>query len=85
MKCKLTLPEKLKDLRVEHGLSLEQRADATGIFRSALGIYENDETREIGGGEPAHACRILPCISGLPAWDNRHEKISRCRPVYAET
>ena len=40
MKCKLTLPEKLKDLRVEHGLSLEQLADATGISRSALGTYE---------------------------------------------
>lgn len=49
MKCKLTLPEKLKDLRVEHGLSLEQPADATGISRSALGTYETDETREIGG------------------------------------
>ena len=49
MKCKLTLPEKLKDLRVEHGLSLEQLADATGISRSALGTYETDETREIGG------------------------------------
>ncbi len=28
MKCRLTLQEKLKDLRVEHGLSLEQLADA---------------------------------------------------------
>ena len=49
MKCKLTLPEKLKDLRVEHGLSLEQLAEATQISRSALGAYENDVTREIGG------------------------------------
>jgi len=49
MKCKLNLPEKLKDLRVEHSLSLEQLAEATKISRSALGIYENDETREIGG------------------------------------
>lgn len=49
MKYKLTIQEKLKDLRVEHGLSLEQLADATGISRSALGTYENDETREIGG------------------------------------
>ena len=49
MKYKLTIQEKLKDLRVEHGLSLEQLAEATGISRSALGTYENDETREIGG------------------------------------
>lgn len=49
MKYKLTIQEKLKDLRVENALSLEQLADATGISRSALGAYENDETREIGG------------------------------------
>ncbi len=48
MKCKLSLQEKLKDLRVEHGLSLEQLAEATQISRSALGAYENDVTREIG-------------------------------------
>ncbi len=49
MQYKLTIQEKLKDLGVEHGLSLEQHAEATGISRSALGIYENDESREIGG------------------------------------
>jgi len=47
MKCKLTLQEKLKDLRVEHGLSLEQLADATKISKSALSAYEVDEKREI--------------------------------------
>ena len=46
---KLTLPEKLKDLRMEHSLSLEQLAEATQMSRSALGTYETDETREIGG------------------------------------
>ena len=84
MKCKLTLPEKLKDLRVEHGLSLEQLAESTKISRSALGTYETDETREIGGGKPAHTGRILPCIRGLPAWDNGHQKSCRCRSVCAE-
>ncbi len=48
MKCKLSLQEKLKDLRVEHGLSLEQLAEATQISRSSLGAYKNDVTREIG-------------------------------------
>lgn len=46
---KLTLPEKLKDLRMEHSLSLEQLAEATQMSRSALGAYENDVSREIGG------------------------------------
>ena len=47
MKYKLTIQEKLKDLRVENGLSLEQLADATGISKSALSSYEVDENREI--------------------------------------
>ena len=49
MKYKLTIQEKLKDLRVENGLSLEQLADATGISKSALSAYEVDENREING------------------------------------
>ena len=47
MKYKLTIQEKLKDLRVENGLSLEQLADATGISKSALSAYEIDKNREI--------------------------------------
>ena len=47
MKYKLTIQEKLKDLRVENGLSLEQLADATGISKSALSSYEVEENREI--------------------------------------
>lgn len=47
MKYKLTIQEKLKDLRVENGLSLEQLADATGISKSALSAYEVDEDRDI--------------------------------------
>lgn len=48
MKCKLTIPERLKDLRVEHGLSLEQLSEATQISKSALSAYEVDDKREIG-------------------------------------
>lgn len=39
----LTMQERLKDLRVERGLTLEQ----TGLSRSALGSYESDEFRDI--------------------------------------
>ena len=41
MNTTLTIQEKLKDLRVEHGLTLEQLADQTGLSKSALGKYEN--------------------------------------------
>ena len=37
MNTKLTMQEKLKDLRVERHLTLEQLAEETGISKSALG------------------------------------------------
>lgn len=36
----LTIPERLKDLRVERGLTLEQLAGQTNLSKSALGSYE---------------------------------------------
>ena len=47
MVAKLTIQEKLKDLRIERKLTLEQLAGATGISRAALSGYENDEYKEI--------------------------------------
>ena len=47
MNTTLTIQEKLKDLRVEHGLTLEQLADQTGLSKSALGKYENDDYKDI--------------------------------------
>ena len=50
MKCKITLQERLKDLRVAHNLNLEELAKLTGITKSALGNYENDDYKEINHG-----------------------------------
>ena len=47
MKSKITLQERLKDLRVERKLSLKELADAIGLSSSALGEYENDENKGI--------------------------------------
>ena len=47
MNTALTIQEKLKDLRVEHRLTLEQLADQTGLSKSALGKYENDDYKDI--------------------------------------
>ena len=42
MHTKLTIPERLKDLRVsEKRMSLQELSDATGIPSSTLGNYEN--------------------------------------------
>ncbi len=43
----ITLQERLKDLRVERGLNLEQLAEETKLSKSALGSYESDEFKDI--------------------------------------
>lgn len=47
MKCVLSIQEKLKDLRIEKGLSLEELAKETGLSKSALGSYESDDYKDI--------------------------------------
>ena len=47
MNTTLTIQEKLKDLRVEHGLTLEQLANQTGLSKSALSKYESDDYKDI--------------------------------------
>ena len=43
----LTIQERLKDLRVEWGLTLEQLANETGLSKSALGSYESEDYKDI--------------------------------------
>ena len=51
MHTRLTIPERLKDLRVaEKGMSLQELSDATGIPSSTLGNYEKDENVDISLG-----------------------------------
>lgn len=47
MKRGITVQERLKDLRTERHLKLEELAAATGISKSALGSYENEDYKEI--------------------------------------
>ena len=43
----LSIQERLKDLRVERGLTLEQLAEETHLSKSALGSYEGDTLKDI--------------------------------------
>ena len=43
----LSIQERLKDLRVERGLTLEQLAEETKLSKSALGSYEVDDLKDI--------------------------------------
>ena len=48
MEAKLTIQERLKDLRVvDRGLSLEQLAEQTNLSNSALGKYEAEDFKDI--------------------------------------
>ena len=47
MQVKLTIGERLKDLRVERKLTLEQLAAEVCISKSALGKYESDNGKDI--------------------------------------
>ena len=49
MYAKLTIPERLKDLRVvDNHLTLEQLSEQTGLSKSALAKYESDDFKDIG-------------------------------------
>ncbi len=43
----MTIQERLKDLRVECGLTLEQLAEQTNLSKSALGSYEAEDFKDI--------------------------------------
>lgn len=47
MVVQLTIAERLKDLRVEYKLTLEQLAEQTGLSRSALGKYASEDCGDI--------------------------------------
>ena len=48
MYTKLSIPERLKDLRVsDRHLTLEQLAEQTELSKSALGKYESDDYKDI--------------------------------------
>lgn len=48
MHTKLSIPERLKDLRVvDKHLTLEQLAEQTGLSKSALSKYESDDYKDI--------------------------------------
>ena len=51
-----TIQERLKDLRLNKGLKLEELAEQTGISKSALGSYEKDDYKEIKSAPSVSKC-----------------------------
>ena len=62
-----TIQERLKDLRLNKGLKLEELAEQTGISKSALGSYEKDDYKEINHGNlkapPRRGINPIPFMS----------------------
>ena len=57
----LSIQERLKDLRVERGLTLGQLAEQTGLSKSALGSYETEDFKDISHYRPYPAGEVLRC------------------------
>ena len=62
MQVKLTIQERLKDLRVERGLTLEQLAEQTGLSKSALGKYEADDFKDISPFSIVTLAKFYGCL-----------------------
>lgn len=58
-----TIQERLKDLRLNKGLKLEELAEQTGISKSALGSYEKDDYKEINHGNLILLADFMGCPS----------------------
>ena len=43
----LTITERLKDLRKNHGLTLKELSETVGVSKSALGTYETGDFKDI--------------------------------------
>ena len=76
-----TIQERLKDLRLNKGLKLEELAEQTGISKSALGSYEKDDYKEINHGNLIFSHMVLDDLS-LIIRDIReaHKKDSESAP-----
>ena len=74
MHTKLTIPERLKDLRVsEKRMSLQELSDATGIPSSTLGNYEKDENIDMSLGnlirnKTSLISALLALCIPIPLW-----------------
>ena len=73
----LSIQERLKDLRVEHGLTLEQLAEQPHLSKSALGSYEGDNFKDISHYVLIQLAKFyevsVDYLQGVQA--NKHERL----------
>ena len=61
MYVKLPIPERLKNLRKERHLTMEELAEAAGLSKSALGNYDADDYKEELKKHAAIPCKEALC------------------------
>lgn len=66
MNSKLTIQEKLQDLRKSRHLTLKQLEEQVGISSSTLGEYENNDYKDISSPLSGGAVSVLRSLSRLP-------------------
>lgn len=86
MQPKLTIHERLKDLRVERGLTLEQLSAETSISKSALRKYEADDFKDISPFSMVELAKIYGVstdyLLGLTE-QKRKAAVSSAKPEYS--
>ena len=81
----LSIQERLKDLRVERGLTLEQLAEQTHLSKSALGSYEGDNFKDISHYALIKLAKFYEVTCRLSAGVVRNKKSPKrrsCRPAF---
>ena len=79
----LSIQERLKDLRVERGLTLEQLAEQTHLSKSALGSYEAEDFKDISHYALIKLAKfygVTAELSAGPFSNKKPPKRRSCRP-----
>ena len=80
MNIKLTLGERLKDLRVERNLKLEALAEQTGLSKSALSKYESDDVTDLSIYAVTALAEFYGVTTDYLLGVTENKKTPRCSP-----
>ena len=80
MNIKLTLGERLKDLRVERNLKLETLAEQTGLSKSALSKYESDDVTDLSIYAVTTLAEFYGVTTDYLLGGDGKQKTPRCSP-----
>ena len=81
----LSIQERLKDLRVERGLTLEQLEEQVNLSKSALGSYEAKDFKDISHYAIIKLAKFYGVTARLSAGtvpNKKSPKRRSCRPVF---